>query len=1211
MKAVGTITDTEQAQIPTNRAERRWSLAQRAAIDMRGQNLLVSASAGSGKTAVLIERALALLREGVNLSEMLIVTYTKAAASEMRERLFDALTHAAEESERCDNDHIINQAALIETADIRTLHSFCGQLLKGHFQAADVDPMYRVLDPVQGAALRAQAMDQALIEWYERHRVTMHSSIFTVDDEARALTECLPPSDLAELIDQLYNFLMARPEPWEWLHNSLESIPESAESLANSEMVRLLLIATADKLDDAMERAQALTKNCVQMNEWNAFIQTSQADEDAIRVISRAAKKGYNEYRDALKAHAWVRRAKAPKGLDKSIIEAYAERRDLVKKAFKKAADAVVYTAPLSAHARDLCVMRGEMAVLSEAARLFDSHYTALKDEHGALDYNDLEQRALRALNDPMVAESLRAQYAHIFVDEYQDSTPLQEALLTKIARGNNMFFVGDVKQSIYRFRDAEPGLFLDKYKRFRYVDASLAEQLRENDDSTADSRIDLDRNFRSSKAILQAVNDVFSRIQRASAFEIDYDERARMKPGRDVEGDPVEVNILIKDAESRIESIVPSDDNDGDEDPSDSDDGEVREELVLKDIEREAHLAAQKIQQLIREEEIQYSDIVILLRATTGRAIRVQDVFREYEIPAQTNDAEDFFEQLEVRQAIDLLAVIDNPRQDVPLIGALRGPVLGLLEPDMARIRLAKPKGTFYDALILASNEDSQLGEELRGFMTAIEDARFRSRMQPIHEMIGSIFDQTNLYANAGAKPNGAARQANLRQLLTRAEQYQRERGGGLHSFLLALREQQEDGSTQAQDDSTSTNSVRIMSIHKSKGLQFNTVFILGLGTQFNRRDEQKSLLTHARLGVSLRIFNPDDMTAKPTLAASAIRAAMQREMLAEEMRILYVGMTRAQDRLFMYGSTTWLDWMGESTNEESSDSVLLHAMAPIEWILRGIPREPLNGGVSSELMPGESYALPVRHPWRLLAHDPIMVLSKIPAKISVEHDTVIEAEPNPIAETFDTTPYFLILDEQKLIPYKQSVTQRIRASENSTDALAERPRFIQSNDRPTAAESGTVLHAILSHVDIHEMRTGSVLTVLDSTISRLLCDGILADAQVNAVNLQPLYLFYTSEIGRRLIAADEVHREWAFNLLDENRLTLVQGVIDCAFMTEDGWVLIDYKSDHKSDVNALIDRYKPQIQMYADALQQITGRPVCERILYMLSYNKAFRIS
>jgi ATP-dependent helicase/nuclease subunit A len=400
-------------------------------------------------------------------------------------------------------------------------------------------------------------------------------------------------------------------------------------------------------------------------------------------------------------------------------------------------------------------------------------------------------------------------------------------------------------------------------------------------------------------------------------------------------------------------------------------------------------------------------------------------------------------------------------------------------------------------------------------------------------------------------------------------------------------------------------------MSIHKSKGLQFNTVFILGLGTQFNRRDEQKALLTHARLGVSLRIFNPDDMTTRTPLTASAIRAAMQREMLAEEMRILYVGMTRAQDRLFMYGSTTWSDWIGESTNEEPSDSVLLRATAPIEWVLRGIPRESVSGDAALELAPGEPYALPVRHPWRLLAHDPIVVLSKIPARISAEHDIVIEVKPNLIVEIPDTAPYFLILAEQTLTPYKQSVTQRVHAFENSTDTLTERPRFVQSNDRPTAAESGTVLHAILSHADIRAMRTEPVLTVLDGTISRLLRDGILTDAQVNAVNLQPLHIFYTSEIGRRLIDADEVHREWAFNLLDENRLTLVQGVIDCAFMTEDGWALIDYKSDRKSGVGALIDRYKPQIQMYADALQRITGRPVCERILYMLSYNEAFKIS
>ncbi|MDR1598792.1 MAG: UvrD-helicase domain-containing protein [Oscillospiraceae bacterium] len=1181
--------------IPAKPAGRSWTAAQRAAIVTRGRNLLVSASAGSGKTAVLIERVLSLLREGAGLGEMLIVTYTRAAASEMRERLFDALAAAAEESAGADTERLRDQAAWIETADIRTLHSFCGQLLKSYFQAADVDPLYRVLDSTQSAALRAQAMDQALIEWYEVHRAASPVGVFAVDGKARALTECLSPSELAALAFQLYDFIMARPEPWEWLRSSLDAIPTDEEGIASSGIARILMSTAADSLAALLERANKLADTCARTEEWRAFAKTAIADADMISTITQAARKDYNEFRAAIRNRKWATRAKAPKDSDKAVTKAYDDKRDKLKDAFQKAASVKLFSASLAAHAQDCLAMRDELESLAELTRMFNNHYAMLKDEHSALDYSDLEQRSLRALGDPLTAESLRARYAHIFVDEYQDSTPLQEALLTRIARGNNLFFVGDVKQSIYRFRDAEPGLFLDKYKQYEYIDTAPPDRLPRgaSSETLGGARIDLDRNFRSSKAILQAVNDVFTRIQRASAFEIDYDERARMKPGRDDEGCMVEAHILIKDPEPRVEQP----DNDEAE-PEDKIAQE--EERLLKDIEKEARLTARMIQRLTRAGVAKYGDMVILLRSAAGRAVKAQDILREYGIPAQTSDAEDFFEQLEVRQAIDLLSVIDNPRQDVPLIGALRGPAAGLDEARLARIRLADPENFFYDALLAASREHGELGETLRSFTGMIEDAQFRAKVQPIHELLSGLLDQTNLYATAGAKPNGAARQANLRQLLSRAETYQRERGGSLHSFLSALDEQRESGGTQAQDESTPTDCVRIMTIHKSKGLQFGTVFILGLGARFNRKDENKPLLAHSRLGLGLRVYNPDEMTERAPLASKAIRAAIQRESLAEEMRILYVGMTRAQERLILCGSTAWEDWMDDAGIVEPTDAELLQAPTPLHWLIRGIPRvdEP------RAAEPDAPYELPTRYPWRVFTHGAKDLRPAAPDLTPAAQDQS-EAIPTEPADSF-----FPRIPEIELIPYKQSVSQRVRAATASEPPLPERPLFIQSNDKPTATESGIALHAILAHTDLAAMRSQPILNALMETVARLVRNGILSDRQAQSIALQPLYLFYSSDIGKRLIAAKEVRREWAFNLLDENRRALVQGVVDCAFMTDGGWTLIDYKSDRADDLDALAKRYAPQVRMYADALRRITGRPVCEQALYMLSYNKAYMI-
>jgi ATP-dependent helicase/nuclease subunit A len=348
--------------------------------------------------------------------------------------------------------------------------------------------------------------------------------------------------------------------------------------------------------------------------------------------------------------------------------------------------------------------------------------------------------------------------------------------------------------------------------------------------------------------------------------------------------------------------------------------------------------------------------------------------------------------------------------------------------------------------------------------------------------------------------------------------------------------------------------------------------------------------------------VYNPDEMTYRKPIAAAAISEAIKREMLAEEMRVLYVGMTRARERLILCGSTVWTDWMRDAGYSPPTDPDLLQAVSSLHWLIRGIPRDTEPRETDSDA----EYGLPARYPWRIITHDSIETSQPAsPVSVSITETTASQSTADVPTETAE--PFFPRLPEIKLIPFKQSVSQRVREANVYNASLPERPRFIQSNDKPTAAESGIVLHTILAHTDIALMRVQPILSVLKETVARLLRVGIISDAQAQAIALQPLYLFYSSETGRGLIEAEEVRREWAFNLMDENKRTLVQGVIDCAYLTNDGWTLIDYKSDRASDTDALARRYAPQIRMYADALRRITGRPVSKRILYMLSYNKA----
>ena len=1191
------MQNVQTARVPA-RGGRSWTDAQLTAIESRGKNLLVSASAGSGKTAVLVERVVRLLCEGACLNEMLIVTFTNAAASEMRERLFEALMKGAESGERA----LAEQIAWVDRADIRTLHSLCSNIIRAHFQAAQTDPMFRMLDDALGQRLRADAMRGALIEWYGG-----------VDQSSEPLMRCLTPEQNEKAALQLYSFLMARPDPWRWFDKTLEGIPTDGAAFIECGPINAYLKLIALRLESIADEFTGLASYIARMPGGNVFAAVAYADADRVRSMAYHAKRGYMAYHDeCVKWDKWDRKPAVKAADAKQTSELFS----LIRDPLRKRADAEMtrgsFARDPDAHAADSAVMKSQLRAVGNLTRLYEERYAALKDERACLDYNDLEQRALQALSDERVSESLRQQYAHIFVDEYQDSSPLQEGIVNRIARGDNLFLVGDVKQSIYRFREADPTLFLKKYQSFPSWQGGSMEMMPDS----ANLRVDLDRNYRSSPTVLNAVNSAFASVQRASALEIDYDENAAMKPGRVMpEGGALPELHVVWKRKGVDESTVPESADDG----NDGEDSNADDEEELTAIESEAAWAALRILELCSGDEgekYSFSDIALLMRAPTGKARRVADILRDCGVSVDNVESIDFTEQIEVMRVVDILRVLDNPENDMAMLSALAGPALGLDDAALAEIKIRRSNGSYYEAAREASESTGSLGGACAAFFERIEGWRGLARILPPAELISRIVDDTSMYARLGALPDGPVRQANLRALTQLAARYQEDNGGGLSGFIAALDHQAGAAAVgvPVEGGEEHTGGVRIMSVHASKGLQYPVVIVLGCGSKFNKDDAKKTMLLNDRQGAAMKTYNPANMTWKSPIFVDAVKAAIQRDALSEEARVLYVAMTRAQDRLLVYGTTSELEKFARGEGG-ISDSEIVGASCALDWVLlslRGKPEQemlriPTGIEPSARAPEGESV-------WRISVHSFRPPRNAHNARVSADElprqesrlipETILDAIPANNALEFyapPATPPAL---------YKQTVTGIAHQSVAADDLYTEKPGFARHTGEATASERGSEIHIIMAGIEPRLACERGAAAVVRETVKRLTERGMLMDGEA-ADKEEAIVRFFESGLGERMIKSNEVLREQPFNFVfDAEGETLVQGVIDCCFIEDGEWVVVDYKTDKVTAPEELLRRYKAQVDMYAEALGRITGKAVRAKAIYSFHLGKAIYV-
>ena len=1168
------------------------------AVEDRGGSLLVSAAAGSGKTKVLVERVFAYLQEEhCHIDDFLIITFTRAAAAELRSKLAAELARrVAAEPE---NGHLRQQMFRVYQADIKTVDGFCASLLREHVHLLEpvdgrsLTPDFRILDESECTLLKERALEQALEHFYQR--------IEQGDEGCRLLAETLgfgrDDRGLALLVPEVHAKLQSHPYPEKWLAQAAEGWRELPQRLADSVYGRTIMDDTVRRAlywAGRLERAARDMEGCQPV--FDAYADRFLEAAAQLREYETAAQKGWDEMS---RVDVTFRKLGAVRGEENGDSKAAAKAVwDKCKAAVKKLS--APYQTAESELLDDLRAIAPAMEALLELTTDFDRRFQAEKVRRNAMDFSDQEHYAVRLLagedgTPTELGEQVSHRYREIMVDEYQDTNEVQNCIFRAVSRqGENIFAVGDVKQSIYRFRLAEPGIFLEKYRTYLDAEDAAPGQPR---------RRVLSRNFRSRREVLDAANFVFAAIMSREMGELDYTEDQFLHFGAAYYPDAPE-----RETEFHYLSV------------------EDTPEQRFDRAEAEARFTARRIRQLLdggfpvrggdgELRPVEPEDIVILMRSPSARLAVFTAALEREGIPCDGGESEDFFSAMEIAVVLSLLEIVDNPRQDVPLIAVLRSPLVGMSADRLAEIRALQPEGDYYEALCRDEGEDAQ------AFLSLLRELRHASREMAADKLLWYCYDRCRVEAIFGAMADGAQRQARLTALYDYVRRLVQSGRTGLFDCVSHLRRLLENGDAPAITAARASGGVRIMSVHKSKGLEFPVVVLADLNRSFNRQDLDRPVLVHPQLGVGAERVETERRIRYDTVSKSALALTLEREAKAEELRILYVAMTRAQEKLIMVCSRKnpekHLRELAALTELPVPPEAVSGANCPGDWLLLTL----LNTFQASELH-GFAGVRPSE-------------LTEAPAGVTVHLHRIggeeTEGTASPAAEDAgespDTTPDTASLGfvyghrAATVTPSKVTATQlKGRAIDEEIaegtlprrrESAPERPRFLQEKRGLTGAERGTAMHLVMQFLPLDTAaEPRAVAEVIDGLRQRRL----LTPEQAAALDVPALVRFLASPLAERIRNAPRLWREYRFALLTDAGIydgdaageeMLLQGVADCVFETESGLAVVDFKTDRvqTAEVQQRAEVYRAQLDAYAGALSRILERPVTERILYFFA--------
>lgn len=1197
----------------------KWTSEQKKVIDLRDRDILVSAAAGSGKTAVLVERIVNRIcvdNPPVDIDRMLVVTFTKAAAAEMRERVSRAIDSLKEQ--KPDDENLQRQSTLVHNALITTIDSFCLFVVQNNFAQLNLDPDFRIGDQAELKLMLKDALAQVFEDNYARE--DNEAFINLIDTYSKGRND----SAVRQMVEDIYYKAGSSSWPRKWMNSLLRLYDiKSAKQLEDSEIIKEIVDYSRVLLEEAVQEltmAKDLASATPGLEKYALTL-----SEDIALFDGMADVTGYVGMQEFLNKISFGRIAvirkfdgdEKKKERVKSMRDATKKKVDGIKQKYFGMSIELMYEQ-----------LERQRPFVKELIRLSLEFYDAMeavKTRKRVFDFSDIEHFALRILVDEQTLEPTETarefskHFEEIMIDEYQDSNQVQEDILTAISREHqgvgNMFMVGDVKQSIYRFRMARPELFMEKYNTY-------------TSDDSAHQRIDLHKNFRSRNEVLDFTNDIFYKIMAADLGNVQYDDDAALYPGASYPKETMRPELLLVDYK--------------DEDLS---------EIIEDKVQIEALLIANRIRSLMENgmvtdkktgqlRAVQYRDIVILSRSVATWGNTVAAVLKDCDIPAHVESNTGYFSSYEIQVILSMLRILDNPLQDIPMAAVLASPIVGMDDEELAQIRSAFKGVSFAQAALSAmAGEDGYEDEKLKAFALVFERLRGAVADTPIHELLYRMLDETGFYRYASAMPAGKRRRQNIDMLIEMAAAYEKTSYKGLFHFVRYIDIQQKYEIDYGEADTAGENDdvVRIMTIHKSKGLEFPVVFVSGLGKGFNTQDTKSDLVIHEKLGLGLVEKTKSPRTKRPSLIRNEIESRIKRENLGEELRVLYVALTRAKEKIILTGGLSnaqksFEKYRGNvNANQPISFGQREGVGCYLDWVIPAMLSYPDKYTVSTV----DATEFAARTAMDMAAND----ISK--AQLIGHISAADETKAKELAEEFDFE-YAYASDITKKSKYSVSELKHDSMVEkyDSTEREAERPKFLleeketyvpdfarddeaggasnESKEPKNAAGvnqgalRGTAVHRVMecldfkSLCDIDTKDHVAVSAFVKKSMDEMLKKGLITDDMYRLTRPKLIEQFISSDVAARMAQADkrgDLYKEKPFVMDYEG--VLVQGIIDVFWLENDKIVLLDYKTDRVNAAKELIDRYSTQLKLYADALGRIfstDGKSIQadERLIY-----------
>ncbi len=1110
---------------------------------------------------------------------------------------------------------------LLNISNICTIDSFCLEIVKNHFYELDnVSPNFRIADSTEIEILKEEILEEMFEEKYQIEEENFLDLI-------RTYTGYKDDTPLKDLVRKIHNYISSTPFPKQWLNDAVEMFNLEEQDLMDKDFKQTiwgkeLLLELNEEIEDDIMVLEDAKKLLIGNPDLEQYLQTLQSDISQMQQLQKSLLTWDLAYEISQNIHfiTWPRKTNfvsQAKDEAKTI-------RDVVKEKFNKKINKLLVVNSKQA-CQDIYDMYKILKKLENLILEFDEKFSKAKREQNIVDFSDIEHFALQIFQNKEICKIYAEKFEEIAIDEYQDSNKVQECILTAISRENNMFMVGDVKQSIYKFRQAMPELFLEKYKKYEKVGQK----------NSVGTKIQLFKNFRSRSNVLDFTNIIFENIMSETLGDVEYTEEEYLNLGAT---DYEENNQNLK---TEIDIIQTTGGKEIVEEFEETDeDYELPEQEYLEDIDIEARHIANKIEELIKSKyqiydrkrknfrDISPKDIVILLRSTKDKAQIYEQELIKKNLPVFSDSTQDYLETIEIQTIMNLLKIIDNPVQDIPLVTVLRSPIAGFSDDELVEIRLSDKNANFYECMQKSKiNVSNELREKIEGFLNQLAEWRKQIEYLALDEFIWKIYVDTGYYNYVGLMTNGMQRQANLEILFERAKQYESASFKGLYNFINFMERLKVSNGDMGAAKMIGENDdvIRIMSIHKSKGLEFPVVFLANANKQFNKQDIYRdSVLLHQTYGIGAKYIDYQMQIRYDTLARQAVRNRIEVESLAEEMRILYVALTRAKEKIY-------ITLAGKDIIKK------------LEELQKQVSIYKLNDGKINPILlkKCKSYFEWI---WLVYLYNKDKMKDIINYKIFEKNDLEdILEQTNQVQEKIDlekalglskyTSDKTIAKDLQDQIEYKYSYIDTINlptkmsVSEikkkniegSNSEITLKKPEFLKNDAEHelTGAQKGTLMHLCMQKLDISKSYN---LESLNEFLNDLKENNIISQKEKEVINVQKLYNFTQSDIWKELQTAKLVEREKPFYMKipakeiyqeEVEGNILVQGMIDLYYINQKNeLVLLDYKTDYVKDINELIEKYKIQLDIYRRALEESLQRKVDKVYIYSIYFDRLCKI-